>query len=151
MAVLARAGVVHQVHDFGHDRRVTAYGLEAAQALQVQPDRVFKTLVCAAGRQLAVAIVPVTTDLDLKALAVTLGVKSVDLAEPAVAQRATGYVVGGISPIGQKRRLLTVIDQTATGWDTIFVSGGRRGLEVELAPDDLLVVTAGRLAAIGKS
>jgi len=127
---------------------VTAYGLEAAQALQVEPDRVLKTLVCEVGRELAVAVVPVTADLDLKVLAATLGAKRADLAEPAVAERATGYVVGGISPIAQKRRLPTVIDQTATVWDTVFVSGGRRGLEIELAPGDLLAITGAQAAAI---
>jgi Cys-tRNA(Pro)/Cys-tRNA(Cys) deacylase len=138
------------VHEVGHDRRVTAYGLEAAQALQVEPDRVFKTLVCEMGGQLAIAIVPVTGDLDLKALAGALGAKSADLAEPAVAERATGYIVGGISPIGQKRRFPTVVDRTAANWNTIFVSGGRRGLEIELGPDDLLAVTGGQVAGIRK-
>jgi Cys-tRNA(Pro)/Cys-tRNA(Cys) deacylase len=107
-------------------------------------------LVCTLGARLAVAIVPVAGELDLKALASTLGVKSASLAEPAVAERATGYIVGGISPIGQKRRLVTVIEQSATAWDTIFVSGGRRGLEIELAPGDLLAVTGGQFAAITK-
>jgi Cys-tRNA(Pro)/Cys-tRNA(Cys) deacylase len=138
------------MHHVGHDQRVTAYGLEAAEALQVAPQRVFKTLVCAVGGQLAVAIVPVTGEVDLKALASAVGAKSAHLAEPAIAERSTGYVVGGISPIGQKRRLLTVLDQTATAWDTIFVSGGRRGLEIELTADDLLAITGGRVAVIGK-
>jgi Cys-tRNA(Pro)/Cys-tRNA(Cys) deacylase len=118
--------------------------------LGVDPERVFKTLVCSVDTRLAVGVVPVTGDLDLKAFASCLGAKSADLADAAEAARATGYIVGGISPIGQKRRLPTLVDQSATEWETIFVSGGRRGLEIELDPLDLLAVTGGQLASINR-
>jgi Cys-tRNA(Pro)/Cys-tRNA(Cys) deacylase len=148
---LVRAGLDHRIHKVGHDPRVTAFGREAAEALGVEAGRVFKTLVCAGPAGLAVAVVPVTGELDLKALAAALGEKVVSLADAAAAQRSSGYVLGGISPIGQKRPLPTVIDETAERWDTIFVSAGRRGLELELAPGDLLGVTGGRFAAIAKA
>jgi Cys-tRNA(Pro)/Cys-tRNA(Cys) deacylase len=151
LTALVRGGVTHQVHHIDHDPRVTTYGREAAEALGVDPDRVFKTLVCAVKARLVVAVVPVTGELDLKALASTLGVKTADLADSGTAERATGYVVGGISPIGQKRRLPTLIDQSVTRWDSVFISGGRRGLEIELTPADLVAVTKGRLAAIGRT
>jgi Cys-tRNA(Pro)/Cys-tRNA(Cys) deacylase len=138
------------VHQIDHDPVVTAYGREAALALGVDPGRVFKTLVCSVGARLVVAVVPVTGELDLKEVAAALGAKSAEMADPSVAQRTTGYVVGGISPVGQKRRLRTLLDESATGWETIFVSGGRRGLELELAPADLLAVTGGQVASIGK-
>lgn len=146
---LARAGVTFHEHTYEHDRTLGAFGLEAAEALEVDPSRVFKTLVVAApGGLLAVAIVPVERQLDLKAVAAALGVKRVAMAEPAVAERATGYVRGGISPLGQKRALPTLLDASAGDHGTIYVSGGRRGLDVELAPDILLQVTGGRMASI---
>ena len=145
---LVRTGVAHQVREIGHDPRVTAYGQEAAEALGVDAARVFKTLVCSLGATLAIAVVPVTGEADLRAVAAALGAKSAELADRAVAERATGYVVGGISPIGQKRRRATLIDESATRWDTVFVSAGRRGLELELAPLDLVTLTAGRVVAI---
>ena len=138
------------LHQIDHDPEVTAFGREAAVALDVDPYRVFKTLVCSTGEGLCVAIVPVTGELSLKALAAALGAKTAEMADPAAAMRATGYVVGGISPIGQKRALPTIVDESATSWETIFVSGGRRGLELELAPADLLTATHGRLAPIGR-
>jgi Cys-tRNA(Pro)/Cys-tRNA(Cys) deacylase len=150
ITALVRSGVTHHVHHVDHDPRVTSYGVEAAESLGVDPGRVFKTLVCSVNAQLAVAVVPVTGELHLKALASTLSAKAANLADPEVAERATGYVVGGISPVGQKRCFPTLIDQSAAMWDTIFISGGRRGLEIELTPVDLLAVTNGRLAAIGK-
>jgi Cys-tRNA(Pro)/Cys-tRNA(Cys) deacylase len=150
VAAVIRAGVAHQVHQVGHDATVTAYGQEAAAALDVEPERVFKTLVASVGGSLLVAVVPVTGELDLKVLAAASGSKTTEMADPSTAERWTGYVVGGISPIGQKRRLPTVIDESATKWGTIFVSGGRRGLEIELAPADLARLTAGRFAPIGK-
>lgn len=150
VTTLVRAGVAHRVHNIGHDPRTTAYGQEAARALEVDAERVFKTLVCSVGPELAVGVVPVTGELDLKAMASSLGGKSADLADATSAERSTGYVIGGISPIGQKRRLRTVIDQSASGWNTIFVSGGRRGLEIELAPADLVAVTDGQFASIAK-
>jgi Cys-tRNA(Pro)/Cys-tRNA(Cys) deacylase len=147
---LARAGITFTTHAYEHHPRAAAYGLEAAEKLGLDPDRVFKTLLANVDGRLAVAIVPVARQLDLKALAHALGGKRAEMADPAVAQRKTGYVVGGISPIGQKTALSTVLDETAILCDTIFVSGGRRGLDLELAPDDLLAVTGGRYAAIAR-
>lgn len=138
---------------YAHDPSAPSYGLEAAQALGVEAGRVFKTLVVQSGDGkdgLAVAIVPVDRQVDLKAMAQALGVKRVRLADPALAERVTGYVVGAISPVGQKRRLPTVLDEAATAHATVLVSGGRRGFEVELAPADLLAVTAGRTAPIAQ-
>ena len=111
----------------------------------------FKTLVASVDGKLVVAVVPVTGELSLKALAAAVGAKTAEMAEAATAERATGYVVGGISPIGQKRHLPTLVDVSAARWGTIFVSGGRRGLELELVPSDLVRLTNGRLASIGKS
>jgi Cys-tRNA(Pro)/Cys-tRNA(Cys) deacylase len=151
VAAVVRAGVAHTVHEVGHDPTVTAYGKEAAGALGVEPGRVFKTLVASVGGKFVVAVVPVIGELSLKALATAVGAKTAEMAEAATAERATGYVVGGISPIGQKRHLPTLVDASAAGWGTIFVSAGRRGLELELAPSDLVRLTNGRLAPIGKS
>jgi Cys-tRNA(Pro)/Cys-tRNA(Cys) deacylase len=145
IVALSAAGVAHQVHQFQHDPHTTAhgYGLEAAAALRVMPDRVFKTLlVTVAGGPAhlthAVGIVPVTCQLSLKAIAAAVGTKRAEMCRPEVAERLTGYVVGGISPLGQKRSLPTAIDETCVLFDTIFVSGGRRGLDIEVAPDDLV-------------
>jgi Cys-tRNA(Pro)/Cys-tRNA(Cys) deacylase len=151
VAAVVRAGVAHTVHEVGHDPTVIAYGKEAAGALGVEPGRVFKTLVASVDGKLVVAVVPVTGELSLKALAAAVGAKTAEMAEAATAERATGYVVGGISPIGQKRHLPTLVDVSAARWGTIFVSGGRRGLELELVPSDLVRLTNGRLASIGKS
>ncbi len=151
IAAVVRTDVAHKVHEVGHDPAVTAYGKEAAVALGVEPGRVFKTLVASVDGQLVVAVVPVSGELSLKALAAAVGAKNAEMAQAATAERATGYVAGGISPIGQKRRLPTVVDASAAGWGTIFVSGGRRGLELELAPADLVRLTDARLAPIGKS
>jgi len=147
---LARAGVAFTVHAYEHDPRAAAYGLEAAEKLGLDPERVFKTLLAAVDGSLVVAVVPVAMLLDLKALANAVGGKRAELADPAVAERKTGYVVGGISPIGQKTPLPTVLDESAILCETIFVSGGRRGLDLELAPDDLLAVTGGRYAPIAR-
>ena len=151
VAAVVRAGVAHTVHEVGHDPTVIAYGKEAAGALGVEPGRVFKTLVASVDGKLVVAVVPVTGELSLKALAAAVGAKTAEMAEAATAERATGFVVGGISPIGQRRRLPTLVDESATRWATIFVSGGRRGLELELAAADLVALTNGRLAPIGRS
>jgi len=148
---LTRAGVPFIVRAYEHDPRAAAYGLEAAEKLGIDPDRVFKTLLANVDGGLAVGIVPVAQQLDLKALAQALGGKRAEMADPAVAERKTGYVVGGISPIGQKTALPTVLDESAILCETILVSGGRRGLDLELAPDDLLAVTAGRYAPIARS
>ena len=151
VAVLERSGAVYRVHQYTHDPAVASFGWEAADAMAVEPGRVFKTLVASADSALVVAIVPVTGELDVKALGAALGAKRVALADPAAAQKATGYVVGGISPLGQKRRLPTVVDATASRWETVFVSGGRRGLELKLAPADLVRLTGGVLAPIGRA
>jgi len=147
---LARAGIPFRARTYEHDPRAAAYGLEAAEKLGLDPDRVFKTLLASVDGALAVAIVPVAMQLDLKALAHALGGKRAEMADPGAAERKTGYVVGGISPIGQKTALPTVLDESAILAETIFVSGGRRGLDLELAPDDLIAVTGGRYAPIAR-
>jgi Cys-tRNA(Pro)/Cys-tRNA(Cys) deacylase len=149
VALLA-AGIPFTAHTYAHDPATTNYGLEAAHALGLDPDRVFKTLLAEADGRLVVGIVPVTGMLDLKSLAAAVGAKRAQMADPAVAERKTGYVVGGISPLGQKTALPTVLDETASLWDSIFVSGGRRGFDIELAPDDLLRLTGGQLADIAR-
>ena len=147
---LTRAGVAFTVRDYAHDPRTTSYGLEAAAALGVEPARVFKTLLADVDGALVVAVVPVTGQLDLKALARAVGGRRAQMAEPAAAERATGYVVGGISPLGQRRSHPTVVDASATGHTTVLVSGGRRGLDVELAPADLVALTAAVVADVAR-
>ncbi|MFD4420204.1 Cys-tRNA(Pro) deacylase [Agromyces sp. NPDC058484] len=147
---LARAGIAFTAHVYEHDPRAAAYGLEAAEKLGLEAERVFKTLLASVDGALAVGIVPVALQLDLKALAQALGGKRAEMADPRLAERKTGYVVGGISPIGQKTPLPTVLDESAILCETIYVSGGRRGLDLELAPDDLVAVTAGRYAPIAR-
>ena len=124
---LERAGVAFTVHAYDHDPRSASYGLEAADALGLDPGAVFKTLLAEVDGELVVAVVPVSGQLDLKALAAALGGKRAAMADPAVAERTTGYVVGGISPIGQRRRLRTVVDESASARPAVYVSGGRRG------------------------
>ena len=140
-AVLQRAGLSFRLHAYEHDPRSTSYGLEAAAALGLEPARVFKTLMAALDGRLVVGVVPVAGQLDLKALARALGGSKAVLADVAVAERATGYVVGGISPVGQKRAHPTVVDDSAWEHPTVYVSAGRRGLDLELAPADLVAVT----------
>ncbi|MCK1796390.1 Cys-tRNA(Pro) deacylase [Streptomyces sp. XM4193] len=150
---LTRAGVDFTVHGYTHDPRAEdfrSYGEEAAQALGLDPSRVFKTLVAEVDGKLTVAVVPVSGSLDLKALAAAAGGKRAQLAEPAAAERATGYVLGGISPLGQRKRLPAVVDSSALDHPTMCVSAGRRGLEIELAPADLVGLTGARTAAIGR-
>lgn len=147
---LAALGIAFVEHEYAHDAAVTSFGLEAAAALGVEPDRVFKTLLADADGKLVVGIVPVTGLLDLKSLAAAVGAKKAGMADAALAERKTGYVVGGISPIGQKTLLTTVLDETAELFDTVFVSGGRRGFDIELAPADLLTATKGTIAAIAR-
>ena len=143
------ARVAHRVHEYEHDPRADSYGLEAAEALGQDPSQVFKTLLADLdGRKTVVAILPVEYRLDLKALAAAGGAKKAAMTDPEVAERLTGYVVGGISPLGQKRRLDTYIDRSAEGFDVIFVSAGKRGLELELAPADLALLTTSQFAAI---
>ena len=145
---LTRAGVPFTLHPYEHDPRAESFGLEAAEALGVPPERVFKTLLADAGGRLVVGIVPVTGQLDLKALARAVGAPKATMADPAAAERSTGYVVGGISPVGQKRALATVVDDSALDHATVFVSGGRRGLDLELTPADLVRATAATTAPI---
>lgn len=148
---LTRAGIPFTTHAYDHDPRSSSYGLEAAAALGLDPAAVFKTLVAEVDGSPVVAIVPVSGTLDLKALAAACGGRRADLAEAATAQRLTGYVLGGISPIGQRRPLPTLLDESAILLATVYVSGGRRGLDIGLAPDDLLAVTGGAYAAIGRA
>jgi len=151
--VLERAGVAFQIREYEHDPAAPAYGLEAAEKLGMPPEQVFKTLLVAiegSSRRLAVGIVPVAQQLDLKAMAAALGVKKVSMAQPADAERSSGYIVGGISPLGQKRQLPTVLDASAARQATILVSGGRRGLDLELAPADLCRLLDARQAPIAR-
>jgi len=142
----------HRVHSYQHDPKSASYGLEAAEKLSLDPARVFKTLLASTERnELVVAVVPVAGTLDLKALAQAAGAKKMEMADPAAAQRATGYLVGGISPLGQKKRLRTFIDVSARAHPTVYVSAGRRGLEVELAAEVLAEHTAASFADIGRS
>jgi Cys-tRNA(Pro)/Cys-tRNA(Cys) deacylase len=147
---LHRAGVPFSSHSYVHDPRADSFGMEAAEALGADPARVFKTLMAVVDGELCVGVVPVMGSLDLKSLADALGGKRAQMADAAQAQRATGYVIGGISPIGQKKAHRTVVDRSAAPWPTIFVSGGRRGLEAELAPDDLVRVTRAVVARIAR-
>ena len=145
---LERAKIPFALHEYAHDPRHDSYGLEASEALGVPPERVFKTLVAAVDGSLAVGVVPVHRQLDLKALAAAIGGKKAVLAEVAAAERATGYVAGGISPVGQKRRLPVVIDASALEVATVFCSAGRRGLEIEIAPADLVKAAGATVAPI---
>ncbi|WP_405839085.1 Cys-tRNA(Pro) deacylase [Streptomyces sp. NBC_01518] len=148
---LTTAGVPYELHAYDHDPSHPSYGEEAAEAMGVSPDRVFKTLLADVDGTLTVAVVPVAGQLDLKALASAVGGKRATMADPTLAERTTGYVRGGISPLGQRKKLRTVLDASATTHPTICVSAGRRGLEVELAPDDLKTLTAAVLAPIGRA
>ncbi|WP_137292213.1 Cys-tRNA(Pro) deacylase [Nocardioides dongxiaopingii] len=148
---LTAAGIGFVLREYHHDPRAESYGLEAAEALGVDPARVYKTLLADVDGRLVVGVVPVTGQLDLKALARVAGGRKAQMADPAAAERATGYVVGGISPIGQKRSHLTVVDAGVLDHDTVLVSGGRRGLDLELAPADLVAVTGATTAPIGRS
>lgn len=147
---LTKAGIDFTLHDYDHDPRAESYGLEAAEAMGIAPERVFKTLLAEVDGRLTVAVVPVSGQLDLKALARAVGGSKAAMADAAVAQRTTGYVVGGISPVGQKKQLPTVVDEAALPQPTVFVSAGRRGLEVELAPADLVRITEAITARVGR-
>ena len=148
---LERAGVAFTVHAYDHDPRSASYGLEAADALGLDPDAVFKTLLAEVDGELVVAVVPVSGQLDLKALASAVGGKRAAMADPAVAERTTGYVVGGISPIGQRKRLRTVVDESATTRPAVYVSGGRRGVDLGLDPADLVRLLDAQVARIGRN
>lgn len=145
-----RAGIAHRVHAYEHDPAHPSFGEEAAAALSVDPARVFKTLVATVDGALTVAVVPVAGQLDLKHLAAACGGKKAAMADVPHAERATGYVAGGISPLGQKRPLPTVVDASALCLPTVFVSAGRRGLEIELAPSDLVRLTGATTAPIAR-
>lgn len=147
-ALLTRAKVAFTLHPYEHDPRAEAFGEEASAALGVAPERIFKTLIATVDGKLVCGVVPVAGRLDLKALAAAVGGKRAELAEAAAAARATGYVIGGISPLGQKTRLPVVVDESAAAFPTVFVSAGKRGLQVELAPADLVALAAARLAPI---
>ncbi|WP_040161531.1 aminoacyl-tRNA deacylase [Mobilicoccus massiliensis] len=154
VVALTRAGVSFTPHHYDHDPAAESFGLEAAEELGVEPGRVFKTLVvdlaAGGGRGLGVTILPVDRQLDLKAAGAGFGVKRVALADPLVAERATGYVVGGISPLGRRTAAPSVLDDSALGHPSIFVSGGRRGFDLELAPTDLVTLLDARLAPISR-
>lgn len=150
ITALTSSGVAFTTHAYEHDPAHPSYGEEAAEALGVSPEQVFKTLVADVDGVLTVAVVPVSGSLDLKALAGAVGGKRAAMADPALAERTTGYVRGGISPLGQRKRLRTVLDASASGHTTICVSAGRRGLEVELAPVDLAAITGATLAPIAR-
>jgi len=146
--LLTSAGVKFTEHEYSHDPNSTSFGLEAAEKLGVDPHRVFKTLIANVDEIFAVAIVPVNQQVSLKSLSRTLGAKRAAMADPAHAARLTGYVVGGISPLGQKRLLTTVIDASAQDFETILVSGGRRGFDIELSPSDLAELLSAVFAEI---
>ncbi|POH57456.1 Cys-tRNA(Pro) deacylase [Arthrobacter glacialis] len=146
---LTAAGVQFTAHSYAHDPANTSYGTEAADVLGVSPERVFKTLMADVAGTLTVAIVPVNGMLDLKALAQAVGHKKATMADPAAAKRRTGYVLGGISPLGQRQQSPTVLDESALLCETIYVSGGRRGFDVELSPTDLISLTKATTAKIG--
>ena len=146
-----QAKITYTVHEYSHDSQAASYGIEAAEKLQLPPQKVFKTLVVEmGGKDLAVAVVPVSGQLDLKAMARTMQVKKVKMAEASLVEKTTGYVLGGVSPLGQKKTLPTVVDRSAENFATIHVSAGRRGLEIELSPQDLVRLTRAHLAGIGK-
>ena len=145
----SKAGISHTVHEYEHDPASAGYGNEAAEKLGVEPARIFKTLVvCVDGKTLAVGVVPVTGMLSMKLIAKAAGGKKANMADPQEVQRRTGYVLGGVSPLGQKNRLETFIDASAKRFDTVYISAGRRGLEIELSPEDLARLTGGQLVPL---
>ena len=144
-----KSKVPHRIHEYSHDDSSESYGLEAAEKMGVPEERVFKTLVVSLdNKELVVAVVPVSTMLSMKLIAKVSGAKKAAMASKVDAERSTGYVLGGVSPLGQKRRLRTIIDSSAGNYPTIYVSAGRRGLEIELSPDDLAKLTSGEVAEI---
>jgi Cys-tRNA(Pro)/Cys-tRNA(Cys) deacylase len=145
---LTRAGMSFQLHPYDHDAAASSYGEEAAAALSLPADRVFKTLLASVDDRLVVAVVPVSGSLDLKALAAAMGGKRAAMADPADAERATGYVVGGISPLGSRTALPTAVDSSVADADLVYVSAGRRGLQLSLAPADLVRLTRATVAPI---
>ena len=138
VVALVDAGIAHTIHEYDRGEELHDFGREAADALGLDHDQVFKTLVVVADDEMVVAVVPVSCQLSMKRVAAALGAKKATMCEPAAAERSSGYIVGGISPIGQRKRLRTVIDDTAELYETVYVSGGRRGMDVGLAPGDLI-------------
>lgn len=144
-----RKKIAHKVHKYTHDKQAASYGLEAAEKLSLEPEQVFKTLVAELDTgALVVAVVPVTHQLNLKQLAKAAGAKKAQMGNPQKVERTTGYVLGGVSPLGQKKALPTFIDASAEPFDTIYVSAGKRGLEIELSPQDLAGLTRGKFAPL---
>jgi len=144
-----KAKITHKVHEYVHDPAAESYGLEAAEKLGVPVDRVFKTLVVSLdNKELAVGVIPVSSMLSMKLVAKAAGAKKATMADPPAVERSTGYVLGGVSPLGQKKRLKTIIDASAMHFSTVYVSAGRRGLEIELSPKDLVKLVNGALAVI---
>lgn len=144
-----KARISHTIHEYEHDPASKSYGTEAADKTGADPRRVFKTLVVEIdGKELAVGVIPVSAMLSMKLIARAAGGKKATLAEPQAVQRSTGYVLGGVSPLGQKKRLKTYLDSSAQAFDTVYVSAGRRGLEIELSPQDLLRLTGARLVPL---
>jgi Cys-tRNA(Pro)/Cys-tRNA(Cys) deacylase len=147
---LTRTGVSFTTHSYEHDPAAPSYGMEAAEVLGLPHEQVFKTLLADVDGALVVSIVPVARKLDLKALATAVGGKRAAMADPAVAERSTGYVVGGISPLGQRKQLATVLDDSALAFDTVYVSGGRRGFDLGLSPTDLVAQTRAVTAPVAR-
>ena len=146
-----KANIEFQIHEYEHDPLSDSYGEEASVKLGIDRARMFKTLVVSLdSTRLAVAVLPVSKQLDLKLYAMAVGAKKAAMADKKAAERTTGYVLGGVSPIGQKRNLVTIIDESAKNFDTIFVSAGRRGLDIELSPDDLSLLTGAKFGDIGR-
>ncbi|MGB1198682.1 MAG: Cys-tRNA(Pro) deacylase [Thalassotalea sp.] len=137
IVLLEKQKIAHNIHQYHHDENAPSYGLEAAEKMAVEPERIFKTLVIEYDTKLAVTIIPVTEQLSLKLAAKALKVKKTHMAPAQKVEKSTGYVLGGVSPLGQKKRLATVIDNSAAAFQTIFISGGKRGLEIEIAATDL--------------
>ncbi len=150
---LKKANIQFTLHEYSHDPQAASYGEEAANCLDVEAQRVFKTLLVSGNsndnsKDLAVSIVPVTHQLDLKAVAKAIKVKKTSMADASAAQKATGYILGGISPLGQKKRLPFTIDSSAIDYETVFISGGKRGLEIEIAPEDLIALCNAKISDI---
>ncbi len=143
---LEQLKIPHTLHEYHHDEKAEAFGLEAAEKLNLPPERIFKTLVVEADKKLAFAIIPVAEKLSLKKIAAALGAKSAEMADPAAAEKATGYVVGGISPLGGRKRMPAVVHESALKLETMFLSAGRRGLQIELKPADLLRAAEAKVA-----